>query len=709
MNLYLILTKLNASFKGLTQMHGTFIKKRINTMKTHLFLIIALLLLTGSLSAQDNKASVALTAAIYEEEVTGNLDKAVERYLDILKKYPDDRPVAAKTLYHLGLVNEKMGRQKASEYFTRLVNSYPDQTDMVALAKVRLKTLASPGGMRETAGKGSIGDVGEPVMRRILADASEVNGILTSDGKYIRRLDWNTGDVIQFDVAGGQTSRITNKGLRTERLYYVEGYVFSRDGEQIAFDIETRDGGNQLRVRDLYGSNLRTLYSTSGAQAFDWSPDASSILALRKTPGGIGNQLVLISTVDGSVRVLRSIDAAWYMLTRARFSPDGQYVAFSLICEGHPAHSDIYLMTADGPNEVVVAGHPAEDQLLDWTPDGRSLIFSSDRSGTWDIWTVRIAGGKPQGEPILLKKDFGRYSQVLGFVPDGSLYYRTVTPSGHLYLGEIDLRTGNVLVPPAPVTTRYNGAPSRITWSPDGRRLLYVSFGRAMGNGNNNLTIRSADTGKERFLSTSLRNVWDICWAPDSRSLLAWGMTVSGNALFRIDAETGEITKLADGRWAPKMSQDGKIMVYMGQGGIRRRNLETGGDSIIENIGVSWFGDLSPDGREVVVQTNGVVKTASLDGGEPRILFRDPKPYVVRWTSDGRYIIAQALDSISGWWAATSEIWRIPVQGGTPLKLDLSIAGMENFALHPDNRHFAFSVNEGTREELWVMENFLPK
>jgi Tol biopolymer transport system component len=357
---------------------------------------------------------------------------------------------------------------------------------------------------------------------------------------------------------------------------------------------------------------------------------------------------------------------------------------------------------------VVVAGHPAEDQLLDWTPDGTRLLFRSDRSGTWDIWSARIIGGKPQGEPELLKKDFGRYAQVLGLAPDGALYYRTVDPAGHLYFGEIDIETGKVLVPPAPVTTRYNGAPSGITWSPDGKRLLYASFGRAMGNGNNNLTIRSAETGEERFLSTSLRKVWDGGWAPDGRSLLAWGMTVTGNAQFRVDAETGEITKLAEGRWSPKMTRDGKVMVYMAQGKIRRRNLETGEDSAVEKAAVNVFQDLSPDGREVVLEDGGAIKIASLDGGEPRELFRSPLWHVPMWTRDGRYIIAQTLDSISGLYASTSEIWRIPVQGGSPLKLDLSIAGMQEFALHPDNRHFAYSVSEGTKNELWVMEHFLP-
>jgi hypothetical protein len=102
----------------------------------------------------------------------------------------------------------------------------------------------------------------------------------------------------------------------------------------------------------------------------------------------------------------------------------------------------------------------------------------------------------------------------------------------------------------------------------------------------------------------------------------------------------------------------------------------------------------------VVFQVDGAVKTVSFNGGEPRELFRGlARSYGLRWTRDGRYIIARA----------GSEIWRIPAQGGTPLKLDLSVPKMASFALHPDNRRFAFSVNEGSKSELWAMENFLPK
>jgi Tol biopolymer transport system component len=669
-------------------------------MKTHLFLIIAFVFLTGPLSAQDNKASVSLAAAIYEEEVSGNLDKAVELYLNILKKYPDDRQVAAKTLYHLGLVNEKMGKQKANEYFTRLVNTYPDQTEMVALAKARLAALGGPV------------SAGGLVTRRVLTDASGVVGALSADGKYIRGMDRETGDMVQFEVASGQRTRITNRGSWSETDKSYEYIAFSRDGKQIAYNPYTKDGIPQVRIRNLDGSGLRTLYSEKSvaiALPLDWSPDAGSILALcsrDKTAAVRASELTLISTADGSVRVLRSITSPLFWLQRAGFSPDGRFVAFSFVGEGSPPHGDVHLMTADGRNEVVVAGHPAEDKLIRWTPDGRSLVFLSDRSGTWDIWTVHITGGKQQGEPELLKKDFAWDSMVLGFAPDGSLYYKTQSSSGRLYNGVVDLETGKVLVPPAPVMTRYTGRPSQPTWSPDGSNLAYISHRGSVTNGwaNDLLTIRSAATGEERFLSPRLRYVNQISWAPDGRSIIALGIAETDGGIFRIDTETSGMNKLNDGGIIPKLCQDGKTLVFVQIGPIiRKRNLDTGEESEVAKAGNTQY-DLSPDGREVVFQVNDTVKIVSLNGGDSRELFSvGSSHYGLEWTRDGRYIIVQAFGT------ASSEIWRVPAQGGTPLKLDLSIPKMASFALHPDNRSFVFSVDEESKSELWVMENFLQK
>ncbi len=546
------------------------------------------------------------------------------------------------------------------------------------------------------------------VTRRVLTDASGIDGVLTTDGKYIRGLDRDTGDVIQLEVASGQTSRITNKGPWNETEKTLDGQVFSRDGKQIAYNAEVLSDAKEwlfpVRIRNLDGSGFRTLYSEKDCYVYplDWSPDAGSILALLNR--NKATELTVISTADGSVRVLKSITSGGTSLSRARFSPDGRFIAFSRVREGSPPQSDVFLMTADGRNEVVVAGHPAEDQLLAWTPDGRSLVSLSDRSGTWDIWAVHITGGKQQGEPELLKKDFGYCMWgFLGLAPDGSLYYKTDTSSGRLYNGALDLETGKVLVPPAPVTTRYTSPPSQPTWSPDGGNLAYISRRGSIVPGNNILTIRSAATGEERFLSPRLRYVNQISWAPDGRSVIALGVTATGSGAFRIDAETSEVTKLADEGIAPKLCPDGKTLVFV-KGGpiIMRRNLDTGEESEVVKTGAMFY-DLSPDGREVVFQVGGAVKTVSLNGGEPRELFSGlAKYYGLSWTRDGRYIIARAFGT------ASSEIWQVPAQGGTPLKLDLSVPKLAFFTLHPDNRRFAFSVNEESKSELWVLENFLP-
>jgi WD40 repeat protein len=671
-----------------------------------------------SLLAADRARETKLQQAIDLMGTKGDLPGAIKLLEDAAKS--SDRNLAARSLLYLGDCRQKLGQQESRKPYERIIREFAEQKDVVAEARLRLAALGGPGG------------AGGLVARRVFTDASGVGGVLTADGKYSTGPDWNerggrggvggvltadgkysrymdrvTGDVVQFEVASGQRSRITNRGPWGERDYYGQDHVFSRDGKQIVYDRQTNDWIFQLQIRNLDGSSLRTLYSREGSpiHAFDWSPDAGSILALRSVLSEANereNELTLISTADGSVRVLRSIASYFTLFETASFSPDGRFVAFSLVGEGSPSHGDIFLMTVDGRNEVVVAGHPAEDRLLGWTPDGSSLLFLSDRSGTWDIWTVHITGGKQQGEPELLKKDFGRDSKVLGFAPDGSLYYKTGTSLGGLYYGAVDLETGKVLVPPAPVTTRYTGPPSQCQWSPDGRSLLYLSGGAKIPPRDNILTIRSTATGEERFLSPRLRSVWPIYWTPDGRSVLAWGMTERGTGLFRIDTETSEITKLAGRAYNTRLCPDGKTLVFRdGRGrGIRKRNLDTGEESEVVKGGAY---DLSPDGREVLFQVGGAVKTVSLNGGEPRELFRGlAQDCELRWTRDGRYIIARALGT------ASSEIWRVPAQGGTPLKLDLSVPKMDSFTLHPDNRRFAFSVNEGSKSELWVLENLLP-
>ena len=666
--------------------------------KRSLFLVALMAVIIIVSGFQDSpQYKILFEKAKFTMETKGDLNGAINLFNDIIKKYPKEREYAAKSQLYIGLCYEKLGNTEARKAFERVVREYTDQSDIVAQAKVRLAVLSSPS------------DIKGFITRRILSDASGIGANLTEDGKFIRGLKPETGDVYQFDIASGQSSLIKNKGPWGETDMSFLGQVLSHDGKRIIYDSFTKDWISQVVIRNLDGSEVRTIYSEKDYYSipYDLSPDEKFILALRIKNETINN-LTLISTTDGSVRELRYIPSSFFMFENAKFSPDGQFIAFSFVRDGNPPHGDIFLMSSDGQNEIVVAGHPAEDRLLGWTANGKNLLFLSDRSGTWDVWTVSITKGRQQGEPELLKKDFGCDSGVLGMAPEGSFYYKTNTRSGGLYTGAIELESGKVLISPSLVTTRYTGPPYNLTWSPDGKYLLYLSRRGSIGPGNNLLTIRSEATGEERFLSPHLRFVNQISWAPDGCSIIAIGITETETGIYRIDAETSAITKLTEGgRYAPRLCPDGKTLVFLKPGPIiTKLNLETGEESEVAKT-VALFYDLSPDGREVVFQSDSTVKTISINGGEPKELICGlAKYYGLKWTNDGRYIIARAVFNEA---SENSKIWRVPAQGGTPLKLDISVPNVLFFALHPDNRHFVYSVAGETKSELWVMENFLPK
>ena len=85
-------------------------------------------------------------------------------------------------------------------------------------------------------------------------------------------------------------------------------------------------------------SNLSTGHQTEDR----YSPSAGVTTA---------NELTVVSLADGSEQLLKSFTSDYSSLQGTSFSPDGRFVAFSLVREGNPPHGDLLLMTADGRNE----------------------------------------------------------------------------------------------------------------------------------------------------------------------------------------------------------------------------------------------------------------------------------------------------------------------------------------------------------------------
>jgi Tol biopolymer transport system component len=390
----------------------------------------------------------------------------------------------------------------------------------------------------------------------------------------------------------------------------------------------------------------------------------------------------------------------------------------------------------DGSRETPLVEHPANDLFPIWTPDGKNILFASDRTGTMALWAVPVADGKAQGPADLIKPDIGRVFPM-GFTQKGTYFYGLETGRSDVYVSTLDLVTGKMRVPPSKVTQRFVGANSSPEWSPDGRRLAYISnrshLPFAQGK---TICIRSLESGEERELALkpSLGYFNRPRWSPDGCSLLTSGSDRKGRVgVFRIDAQTGEVNLIVreepDSHLtapvnAPMWSPDGRAIFYV-HANLRtkitrllRRDLESGQErEIVRSTDTAFPGlagwTISPDGRQVVFQTMDPPKKSTLlnivptDGGESRELLRTQEfVWLYGWTPDGRELIFANKASVLKAGQPT-ELWRMPVTGGKPQRLDLAIENLQNLRFHPDGQRVAFSAG-AYKAEVWVMENFLP-
>ena len=95
------------------------------------------------------------------------------------------------------------------------------------------------------------------------------------------------------------------------------------------------------------------------------------------------------------------------------FSPDGTQIAFTGQYDGN---TDVFVMPAEGGSPKRLTWHPGQDFALGWTPDGKHVLFGSDRDAYADFtrfYTVPAEGGVAEVLPIWRAFD-GQYS------PDGT-------------------------------------------------------------------------------------------------------------------------------------------------------------------------------------------------------------------------------------------------------------------------------------------------
>jgi Tol biopolymer transport system component len=702
----------------------------MKTIRVRRWLAVAILagMLTASfaIAQKDDQAELLMQAAHQKQLVEGQLEEAIQLYKRVVQEHAGNRTLAAKALLEMGQCYEKLGNAEARKAYEHVLRDYADQNEAAAQARARLAALSS-----NVASKNS-----EMVTRRVWTGRLVLAG-LSPDGRYLSCVE-ETGDLALLDFATGKTRRLTNNASGAEE---VEFSAISPDGKEVAYTWKQEEKGGTfltgMSLVRLDGSAPRVLYNREnlfGAPT-DWSLDGKYILTALVKPDWTF-QIARVAVADGSVHVLKTLDGG--TPGNMKFSPDGRYIVYDFSQQQDSDSRDIFLLAADGSREIRLVEHPADDHLLGWTPDGNHILFASDRSGSTSAWAIRVADGKPQGSPVLVKPNIGQVLPI-GFSRSGSFYYGLVIGTIDIYTAEFDPATGRVLTQPENATQRFVGSNSSPAWSLDGEYLAYISERnlQELLSAEQVVSIRSLTTGQEHELSPRFYHIFpNIRWSPDGRSILVQAMErkrLGQEGVYRIDAQTGEVTRLLqteNGSELPNPAwfPDGKRLLYKNtkpgteSENILMRDLETGRETALYQADSAEIGDiaLSPDGRQVALtlfdkQTRSTgLKVLSVAAGEARELLTVKEPETIpedslTWTSDSRYVVFGRVHHIAQ--DMKTELVAVPAGGGEAHALGVAMDGVRNISFRSDGRRVAFTAGQPLfppKTEVWVMENFLP-
>jgi serine/threonine-protein kinase len=306
----------------------------------------------------------------------------------------------------------------------------------------------------------------------------------------IEALDLKTGKR-QIVLRGGGRPRYTKTG---HLLYASGGTLYA-----VAFDVE------HLQTR---GSAVPVI-ATEGLLDFDVSADGT--LVYEVFSAGEGNELVWADR-RGHEQPLGA-PPMWYLYPR--ISPDGKRVAVDV--SGNGAR-DVWMWDLQRATmELFTKNDPSGNPIVTWSPDGRELVFGSERSGVSNVYRLAADGS---GEPERLFES-DAMQMPISYTPDGRLlvsvgvtgqqrdiYLATlngqrhidplihspanelwaeVSPDGRWISYDSD-ESGQFEVYVRPFPDAYGGGRWQVStgggrqslWSHDGRELFYRDFSGAL-------------------------------------------------------------------------------------------------------------------------------------------------------------------------------------------------------------------------------------
>lgn len=369
---------------------------------------------------------------------------------------------------------------------------------------------------------------GESVaFRRSLGSSSDDIYIVPTKGGSEKRLTYQTlsidgltwsADGQSIIVSSGRATsigslwRVSLKGgepvALTTPLVHTSDPVISATAHRLAYVNLLRNVSVWRIATEGHTEPEQLIASNFLDSAADYSPDGSHI-AFRSDRSGANE--IWICRSDGK-QPRRVTGFHGPMTGSPKWSPDGQWLTFDSRSGGRSA---IFMVNAAGGTPIKITSgsfDSADNVVPSWSHDGRSIYFSSNRTGQWQIWNKRISGDgekqitvqggfngleSPDGQSIYFVHDIrktsiwrvpvngGESMQVLESLGPGMWGYWAVTSSDLFYMEKEPngTETANIFRLVLATGTKeklghtqfsVNSDDKGLAVSPDGRWLLYA-------------------------------------------------------------------------------------------------------------------------------------------------------------------------------------------------------------------------------------------
>jgi serine/threonine protein kinase/Tol biopolymer transport system component len=562
-----------------------------------------------------------------------------------------------------------------------------------------------------------------PSLRRMDLPDVFLPGRPSRDGAWLTYTS-RDGNLMLLDLDRNRPQALTSDAVMgPDGAQFADFSSPSPDGRRVAYGWTRPGQPYQLRLADRSGRATRVLLErqdVSGAMPFEWWGDGQSLLvALRHEPRQV--TLARLFVASGRLVPLAATDGP--MPEHASPSPDGRWVAFDR--SGRKTHDrDIVIVSSDGTSTHALLDGPANDFAPTWSPDGRRLLFLSDRSGAVDLWAIPLAGRLAAGLPELTMRNVGR-TRILGLTSGGRLLHQRLT-------GAVDVYVADLASPvPTPLTETFVGTNLSPRWSPDGSRIAYVSRRglRGLQGDHEVLVVRDLRGASTLELTPPIHGFVVADWSPDGRRLLLHGFDTDGVlGLHQLDLTTGRTEMVVrstgdepvgPGQWR---SNDSIVFVDHARRALLSHGLAGGRDEVLLDFAAAGVEGLvgGPTGRGFVLSSDGrrlaysagvsagglratVLRVRTLSTGETRELARVSAPTALvlqDWVRDGSaLLVTKRLTKPS----QPPSLWRLSLVTGEMVPIGLSLAGLRDISVDPDGKRVTFTSGAATFDT-WVMD-----